>query len=300
MQGQAWTTTDGNGRERTGPIDACACSCPSASVAVRSRPFVFTLIELLVVVAIIAILASLLLPGLSRARSKAVRIACAANLRQVAVVMAMYAGDSDAFYPNYDFGALENHAWVRQACGMPGTLREYAGNPAVLYCPTSWYSAAKNWSDSDCDLGYTVFWARWEWNWTDNGGTEYQDRTTARFTLHSQRLGGSSRFSFSETNEPWLFNPAERLLSADTVIYRTNASGGRYMFFSHRLGGYNRNDHDVAGYPDVPSVVRYTVDGMNHLYEDGRVVWLPGDSAPNVVNAGVGGNNVVRALSPPQ
>ena len=59
----------------------------------------FTLIELLVVVAIIAILAALLLPVLSRARQQAVRVVCAANLRQCAMACLSYAEDWDSCLP---------------------------------------------------------------------------------------------------------------------------------------------------------------------------------------------------------
>src|SRR5579871_1328872 len=86
----------------------------------------FTLIELLVVIAIIAILAAMLLPALSRAKSKAQGISCMNNNKQKITAWLMYQGDfTDRFPPNANESTadvLADASWVK------GILSWTAGN----------------------------------------------------------------------------------------------------------------------------------------------------------------------------
>ncbi len=89
----------------------------------------FTLIELLVVIAIIALLVSILLPSLSRARELANRTACKSNVKNIGSALALYKGEYESF-PFITNGA---------GAGYSGTLvaandNVYALNTSIVDC----------------------------------------------------------------------------------------------------------------------------------------------------------------------
>jgi prepilin-type N-terminal cleavage/methylation domain-containing protein/prepilin-type processing-associated H-X9-DG protein len=76
----------------------------------------FTLIELLIVIAIIAILASLLLPALRRAKDIAQTTQCKSNLRQWFLYVNQWAENNNSYFPN---------AWGTAPWGGPGDRWSY-------------------------------------------------------------------------------------------------------------------------------------------------------------------------------
>jgi prepilin-type N-terminal cleavage/methylation domain-containing protein len=81
---------------------SCVSSCSNQRLQTRSNFWKggFTLIESLVVIAIIAILASLVLPTLAKAKASSKRAACVSNCRQWALALSMYEDEQRGYPPS--------------------------------------------------------------------------------------------------------------------------------------------------------------------------------------------------------
>lgn len=81
----------------------------------------FTLVEMLVVMAIIAILAAMLLPAISRGKMHAQRVTCTNNLKQIGLAYHNFVHDHDGKFPT-------------QVSTREGGIREWLTNPCDWYC----------------------------------------------------------------------------------------------------------------------------------------------------------------------
>jgi prepilin-type N-terminal cleavage/methylation domain-containing protein/prepilin-type processing-associated H-X9-DG protein len=182
-------------------------SARKASKGVELRGF--TLIELLVAIAIIAILAALLIPGLSRARQSALRVQCESNLHQIGVALKLYVDDFQKFPCFGGPDLLLDVPLPGRSSYWDAKLLPYAGgNLGVFLCPASLNSnrnADTNWFSVPYGPNRSYGYNAWG----------------AYFPTAHVRLGlsGSPYSSLGLFNpESWIVSPAEMIAVPDSEL----------------------------------------------------------------------------------
>lgn len=256
----------------------------------------FSLVEMLTVISIIAILMTLLLPALGRARHLANRVVCASNLRSIGQANKVYSNQYKGSYPPIDIGEWPmggigyNVAAPSPLFGSPwGPALLYntgfLPNPAVYYCTESgifgnpsavstlYKTPVGSTNFSQVFISYCYYVGRPEGaaNFNGSGGvtasqtTGYVTNPTTHVVYNDNYLEPLHPFAQTPISDPGT------IVAADVLV---SQNGNWFFNAGVDNGGQNGGGGAIIPWSNHVTSSIGAPDGGNDLYNDGSVSWL--------------------------
>ncbi len=216
----------------------------------------FTLIELLIVIAIIAILASMLLPALGKAKEAAKNLGCKNNLRSISQTIQSYTTDFDDMYPvmcyyvQGPWKTLLGDLYLNNNTALydcPSHIQTY---PKQAYCVGSYSMVMMGGGGNQTAAGYQPNGAR---NWM-TGNSPHPWGKGGKVRLFNVNVDGTRGSFFADANKDNNY-----IIESDGGYYmglKTSGLGG--MMTPRHSGGLN--------YIAVDLSVRSVKLGTNYIY----------------------------------